>query len=332
MTTSAAPLTRRRLLKQTFAFSAALALGQRKPFAAAIADDSLTAGEQFFMIGDWGANGDNKAQAAVAAGMNRYVQDLKVRPEALLLLGDNFYGPFKGGVKCPRWKTQFEDMYPASIFPGPCYAMLGNHDYDEDVGIKMEAQLAYSKATPGTRWTMPSKWYSFEYPAKQPLVKFIVLDSNFKNGVRSLTAAEKTGQQAWLKAELAKPRTAPWLVAMAHHPLYTNGKHGDDPVLLPAWDELFKQHKVDFYFAGHDHDLQHIELDSHPTSFVVSGGGGARTYEIADLKHGPYGVGIYGFSHLQITADRFIVRHVDANRKQLHALSKTPAGKVTILT
>mgnify|MGYP002146327950 CR=1 FL=1 len=32
-------------------------------------------------------------------------------------------------LKSPRWKTGFEDMYPASVFPGPCPAVLGNHDY-----------------------------------------------------------------------------------------------------------------------------------------------------------------------------------------------------------
>jgi tartrate-resistant acid phosphatase type 5 len=327
-----ASFTRRRLLKQSFAFSAALALGMRARLTAA--DESLTSGNQLFMIGDWGANGDIKAQTAVASGMGRYIADHKLKPDALLLLGDNFYGPFKGGVTCPRWKTQFDDMYPASTFPGSCYAMLGNHDYDEEVGVKMEAQLAYAKATPGTRWTMPSKWYSFDYSDanKQPLVKFIALDSNYHNRVRSLTAEEKAEQLSWFKTELAKPRTAPWLVVMAHHPVYTNGGHGDDKALIKDWEPLFREHKVDFYFAGHDHDLQHIEFEGHPTSFVLSGGGGARITEIKEMKHGPYAQGIYGFSQLQITADKFLIRHLDANRNQVHAFTKTTAGKVTVLT
>jgi tartrate-resistant acid phosphatase type 5 len=179
---------------------------------------------------------------------------------------------------------------------------------------------------------MPSKWYTFDYPAQQPLVKFIVLDSNYHNRVRSLTTEEKAAQNEWLKAELAKPRTAPWLVLMAHHPLYTNGGHGDNAPLIADWSDLFKQHKVDFYFAGHDHDMQHLEFDEHPTSFVISGGGGARVGEIKELKYKPFAQGIYGFSQLQITAEQFLIRHIDANRNQLHAFTKTPTGKVTILT
>ncbi len=321
-------INRRRLLKQTFAYSAALALGAKTSPLSAVEPSS--SGHHMLMIGDWGANDDLQAQTAVALGMKKYVQDNTIKPEAMLLLGDNFYGPFKGGVDSPRWEKQFEQMYPVEAFPCPCYAMLGNHDYDEEPKIKLAAELAYAKAKPETRWKMPSKWYSF---ANQ-LITFIVLDSNYKNRVDQLTAEERVAQMTWLKVQLSKPRTTPWLVVMAHHPLYTNGIHGDNAALIADWDELFKQYKVDFYFAGHDHDLQHMEFEGHPTSFIVSGGGGARTrsLEILGVKHGPFAQAIYGFSHLQVTKDQFIVRHMDANRKQLHALSKTRDGKVTILS
>lgn len=322
--------SRRRLLKQTFAFTATSLLGLGTRFVTA--EEASAEDHHLLMVGDWGMFKDIKPQQAVANGMKTYVESLKFNPEAMLMLGDNFYGAFPGGLKDPRWKEQFEDMYLASSFPGPCYALLGNHDYDDEPKIKLEAQLAYTKANPGTRWTMPSKWYAFDYPTVNPLVKFIALDSNYKNRVESLTPEEIASQLEWFKAELAKPRTAPYLVVMAHHPLYTNGVHGDDQALIKDWDQLLRDHKAHFYFCGHDHDLQHMEFEGHPTSFVISGGGGARVREIKELRHGPFGIGIYGFSHLQINKDRLIVRHLDANRKQLHALSKTPDGKMTILS
>ena len=329
MNSAATPLSRRRLLKQSFAFSAATLLGGRGVrfvnAAEAPADD-----HHLMMIGDWGWT-DSKAQSAVAAGMQRYVSDLKLKPDAMLLLGDNFYGEFKGGTNCPRWKTQFEDMYPASVFPGPCYALLGNHDYDDEPKTKLAAQLGYAKARPGTRWTMPAKWYAFDFPNVNPLVKFIVLDSNYKNRLEQLTAAEKAEQNAWFATEIAKPRTAPYLVVMAHHPLYTNGVHHDNQALITDWEPLLRKHKAHFYFAGHDHDMQHMEFDAHPTSFVVSGGGGARVRNIDSINHGPFAQGIYGFSHVQINKERIIVRHLDANRKQLHAMNKTPEGKVSLI-
>ncbi len=330
-------LTRRRLLKQTFAFSAALTLGSRKNLFGA--NDINPADHHLMMIGDWGAvEKEMKPQEAVAEGMKRYVQDARIKADAMLLLGDNFYGAFKGGTACTRWKTQFEDMYPASVFPGPCYALLGNHDYDDEPKDKLIAELAYQNDHPGTRWTMPAKWYAFEFPKVNPLIKFIVLDSNYKTRVISLTEAEKAEQNAWFKTEVAKPRTTPWLIVMGHHPLYSNGTHGDSPYLIADWEPLFKQHKVDYYFCGHDHDMQHMEFENHPTSFVISGGGGARV-RVGEggeakggvLKHGPFLKTVYGFSHLEINKDRIITRHLDANRKQIHAFSKTTAGKVEIL-
>jgi tartrate-resistant acid phosphatase type 5 len=330
MSIPSSSLTRRRALKQTFLFSAALALGSRARFVQA----QETAGDDlhFLMIGDWGNAKDNKAQHAVAAGMKGYAQAMKLKTEGLFLVGDNFYGEFKGGVNCPRWKTDFEDMYPASVFPGPCWTMLGNHDYDDEPVSKMNAELAYASAHPGTRWHLPSKWYRLEWPKENPLFTAIVLDSNYHNRVGQLTPEERAVQLAWLKDELAKPRTTPWLIALGHHPLYSNGLHGDTKALIAEWGPLFQEHGVDFYFCGHDHDLQHLELEGLHTSFVLSGGGGARIYDVLPLLRGPYAQAVYGFTHLQVNREKFVIRHLDANQKLLHAFSRSKDGKIEILS
>ena len=138
--------------------------------------------------------------------------DKKIQPKNLLLLCDNFYGPFKDGLKCPRWKEQFTDIYPEKDFPFPFHAILGNHDYDDEPVTKLEAELAYHDANPGTRWNMPAKWYRLEMgPAEKPLITVLALDSNFKNSKVSLTPEERAAQLAWFKSELEKPRTTPWL-------------------------------------------------------------------------------------------------------------------------
>lgn len=333
MTPSSPHVTRRHALRQTFFFSAALALGSR---AALVRAADTTPGERhFFMIGDWGAGGQKKAQSAVAAAMQRYAESLGLKPDGLFLVGDNFYGRMAGGPQNPRWKTDFEDMYPAKAFPGPCWAMLGNHDYHIEPAGKFQGQLDYAAARPGTRWTMPAKWYRFDWPAGNPLFTCLVLDSNYPRSLRhaeSMTDAERLAQLAWLQAELAKPRTAPWLIAMAHHPLYSNGQHGDTRALIADWGPLFQKHAVDFYFCGHDHDLQHLEFDGRRTSFVISGGGGARLYEIEQPERGPFSAEVYGFTHLQVSREKFIVRHLDPNTKQVHAFSKTPDGKIQIFS
>jgi hypothetical protein len=69
--------------------------------------------------------------------------------------------------------------------------------------------------------------------------------------------------------------------------------------------------------------MQHLELEGLKTSFLLSGGGGARVRELANKERKmPYGLNLYGFSHLQANKDRLIVRHLDANRNQVHAFEK----------
>jgi tartrate-resistant acid phosphatase type 5 len=355
--TPGAGVTRRRALQIAFAFSASSVLthgqeemprarrGRGRPDTAlpaagpASPPPPAARDDQHVMIwGDWGADGRNlKAQTAVATGMGRYTKSLGVAPACQFLLGDNFYGRFKDGVRSPRWKQQFEDMYPAAIFPGPCHALLGNHDYDDSPGTKIVAQLQYARANPGTRWSLPANWYSFILPVARstPLAKCIVLDSNYKNRLVSISPDERARQLQWFKDELEMPRSAPWLIVMAHHPLYSQGQHGDHKALINDWGPLLRQHRVHLYLAGHDHDLQHLEFEGHPTSFVISGAGGARAYarelEKAPKGRGPYAQTIYGFSHLQINRERFVLHHLDANGKLLYSFTKTPDARMQIL-
>jgi hypothetical protein len=173
---------------------------------------------------------------------------------------------------------------------------------------------------------MPAKWYSMTMPAKNPLATIVVLDT-----MRFDKSSEAKAQTAWLKKELGRPRTTKWLFVMGHHPLYSDGQHGDNKRLIPQLDPLLREHEVDLYLSGHDHDLQHIEFDRHPTSFVISGGGGARARDLTGGKErSRYARGIYGFTHLELRDKTFTVRHIDANNKMLHAFTKERGGKVQI--
>lgn len=340
---SSAMVGRRRFLRQSFAFSALAALGPLAALGDSVGiDDQAT---HLLMIGDWGAE-NPAAQSVVAAGMRKYTKDRSLTSEALLLLGDSWYGELAGGVHSLRWQTQFEQMYAPDVFACPAYSVAGNHDYQRWPESKVAAELEYARvgrtSRGATRWTMPSLWYRFEFPEKNPLITFLALDSNmpFPDGSSSrgrdftLTAQQRAEQLAWLEAELERPRTAPFLVAMAHHPVYSDGPHGDHATLIRDWDPLFRKHKVDVYLAGHDHDLQHLEFEGHPTSFFLSGGGGADLYDlkIDPSERGPYGQKVYGFSHLSVTPKKLTLRHLDENGHSLHAFSKTPEGKIEIAT
>ena len=103
--------------------------------------------------------------------------------------------------------------------------------------------------------------------------------------------------------------------------------------MIRDWDPLFRKYHVDLFMAGHDHDLQHLEFEGHPTSHFLSGGGGADLYslKIEPSQRGPYAQKVYGFSHISVTDRQMTLRHLDQNGRTLHAFTKTPEGKITIL-
>jgi tartrate-resistant acid phosphatase type 5 len=340
-TLSSGTLTRRRFLRQSLAFSALASLGSFPSLADSVSPEPAAA--QLLVLGDWGYE-DKTAQSQVAAGLRAYAQQHSVHPQALLMLGDNWYGELAGGAGSSRWQTQFEQMYPADDFPCPVYAVLGNHDYQRWPESKVDAELEYARSgrsgsTP-TRWTMPSRWYRFEFPAKNPLVTFLALDSNMpradgKEKARdfTLTPQQQAEQLAWLDSELKRPRSTPFVAVIAHHPIYSDGPHGDHPVLIRDWDPLFRKYHVDLFMAGHDHDLQHLEFEGHPTSHFLSGSAGADLYslKVDPSQRGPYAQKVYGFSHISVTAQQMTLRHLDESGRPLHAFTKTPDGKITIL-
>ena len=328
--------SRRRALKTLFCSSAFLSLnlGSRSILGAAEGDAI-----DLLMIGDFGTTGDD--QKKVAAAMKAFCQGQGIKPESLLLLGDNFYSAAKDGFSTEsiRWKNTFEDVYPAADFPGPCWAVLGNHDYHDNPGGE-KVQLDYAKK-PGTRWKMPAKWYRFEIgSALSPVATVIALDSNLpkvsggkdkKSGKPrgSLTESEVAEQQAWLVAQLQSKR-APFTIVMAHHPLYSNGDHGDTKALIEQWGPLFQEHQVHAYLCGHDHDLQHLELEGLFTSFILSGGGGAKTRKLESDRKMPFGDDVYGFTHLRVAREELVFSHHDASGALLHRFTKKQDGSFVV--
>ncbi|MDE1162639.1 MAG: metallophosphoesterase [Acidobacteriaceae bacterium] len=334
-------ITRRQFLERSFAFSAASLLAGCGTGINATAGkvDPVTGGiSHFLMVGDWGEDGTPNDQASVAFGMKSYVQTHGFTPDGLLLLGDNFYGNLKGGSASSRFITQFEAMYPEDIFDCPALAIPGNHDYQVAPVSKYQAELQYALDNT-TRWTMPAQSYRISLPATNPLVTFLCLDSNMPNEPAQpppsgnyyvMSDAQRLAQIEWLEAELALPTTTPFTVVLGHHPLYSNGQHGDNQTLIRDWGPLFQQYNVPLYIAGHDHDMQHIEISGLATSFFMSGGGGATLYPIPPKKHSGYIQEIHGFSHLQVTETEMILRHLDPNGALLHKFTRTLDGTVTI--
>jgi hypothetical protein len=249
---------------------------------------------------------------------------------AVLALGDNFYRE----ITPRRFEDHFEKMYSESELNCPFYACIGNHDYgtalyDRQDG-KLQMQLDYAKNNPQSRWKMPAKWYAVELPsAEAPLVKAIVLDGSYWPG--ALKPKEKLAQERFLKAELEKGTRAPWTWVINHYPMFSEGSdRGDNKTLINRWGKLMRDYPVSLFIAGHDHTLQHLQVDGYAPSFIVSGAGGARLYDIRPSERGFAHNRCLGFNHIHVTPERLDVQFINAEGEQLHAFARTPDGKVTV--
>jgi tartrate-resistant acid phosphatase type 5 len=270
-------------------------------------------------FGDWGFG--TADQKAVADGIVAYAKDHPF--DAALLLGDNFRVSLEG-TDDPNFQTVFEKMYDRKRLNFPFYVCFGNHDYEKD---RFKVELDYARLNPKSRWKLPSRWYRLDLPtATEPLVTVLMLDSNKP----MMTGADWDAQIAWMKQELDKPH-ARWTVCCAHHTLFSNGAHGDNGVLQSQWGEIFKDHKVDFYLCGHDHTLQHLQIEGWPTTFVISGGGGARRRSMLRDNRGPYSRSDIGFATLRFTQSAATVSLIDAHDMLLHQFERSMDGTIRIL-
>lgn len=326
-------LSRRELLKTTLLFSSGLlttglfsrleaAQGPRVKF---------TGGIDLLAFGDFGSN--NEKQRKVATAMDDFAGRLGQPLSAVLALGDNFYGKLTPETISPR----FDGYYSTRHLDCPFFALLGNHDYgpsyDSKQGrAKADMQLAYAASHPQSRWKMPAKWYAFELgPVEKPLVKIIYLDGNFFEG--ALTPAEKIAQRRWLAAEIAKPLRARWLWIVSHYPVFSDSKAsraGERERLLKEWAPLFTDKRVSLYLSGHDHNLQHLRVQGMHPDFIISGGGGASRYEVADSGRG-FSMQTRGFNHIHVTEDLLTVQYINSDGNLVHAFERRQDGSMKVL-
>lgn len=198
--------------------------GQPYPVVAAAGDIACDPADPNF-------NGGNGTAAAchMKATAN-LISDLG--PDAVLLLGDNQY---ENGALAkyqasygPTWGSFKAITHPAS----------GNHEY---LTAGAAGYFSYFGAAAGD----PAKgYYSFDLGGWH----LIVLNSNCA-AVGGCGAGSP--QQQWLAADLA---AHPGVCTLAywHHPRFSSGPHGDDPLSQTFWADLHAA-GADLILNGHDH-------------------------------------------------------------------------------
>ncbi|WP_354638539.1 discoidin domain-containing protein [Kitasatospora camelliae] len=203
----------------------------------------------------------------------------RINPRFYLTMGDNQYDD----ARLADFRNYYDKSWGA--FKAKTHPVPGNHETYDPAG-----SLAGYKAYFGSiAFPQGKSWYSFD----EGNWHFVALDSN---------AFDQSAQIDWLKADLAA-NTRKCVAAYWHHPLYSSGGHGNDPVSRPVWKILYGA-RADLVLNGHDHHYERFapqDPDGKATADgiveIVGGMGGAEPYPIEQVQpnsqkriSGDYGV------------------------------------------
>jgi len=317
--------TRRQFVRTLFVASQAVAAS---PFLSsnllAVTPPQLSSPDSlnFLVFGDWGRLGEQD-QVEVAEQMARTAGNLN--PRFIISVGDNFYENGVKSVDDPQWQKSFEEVYRDPALQVPWYCILGNHDYH--AGGDCDAQIAYHQVSP--RWNMPARYYQqthqvderttadFFYLDTTPMIKsYYSLIRGFITRANVMTQ-DVPKQLAWFKTALAAS-TAQWKIVIAHHPIYSGGGHGNSEELIENILPLLHEHKVQAYFNGHDHDLQHLVAGE--VNLFDSGAGSQHT-PTRYTFHSKFAKSCSGFTSVSLQPDKMDVRMIDNHGRQVYATS-----------
>jgi len=270
---------------------------------------------RFIVVGDAGTGG--RGQRQIAGSMARVAATDST--SLVLMLGDNFYERGVQSITDPQWLDKFETVYHHPSLQIPFFAVLGNHDYHGNP----QAQVDYT-ATSG-RWVMPSRFYSRLFSVDDSTdVDLFFLDTNILSdmGRAVRDSASYMPQLRWLESEL-KQSHARWKIVAGHHPVYSNGRHGNDPQLGQLLEPLLVRHNVDIYLAGHDHDLQILE-PVQGVYHIVSGAGG-KDRDVDWKDNTIFAATRLGFVRITVSHANVIVEFFDRDgvRTFSHAIPKS---------
>lgn len=227
----------------------------------------------FLAVGDFGIGGPRERKI----GRQMQLYEAKRPAQMLVLLGDNDYTRNPSQFRS-NWRASFGWARRSGLRVA---GVLGNHDYSVGKG-------RYELALLG----MPGPYYTRRLGNAQ----LFFLDSN-------LVSDQQTH---WLETAL-QSSSAPWKIAVFHHPPYTCGGHSGAVDVQERWVPLFEQYGVQLVLSGHDHNYQRF-LAKNGVTYVVHGGGAAGFYSLRGCPPSyPTRVRArraHGFLYLTATAER----------------------------
>ncbi|MFI6481698.1 discoidin domain-containing protein [Nonomuraea sp. NPDC050663] len=188
-----------------------------------------------------------------------------MNPEFVITMGDNQYDD--------ALISDFRNYYDKSwgAFKSKTRPTPGNHETYDPAG-----SLAGYKAYFGSiAYPNGKPYYSYDHGNWH----FVALDSNDFGST----------QLNWLKADLAA-NTKKCVAAYWHHPLYSSGEHGNQPVARATYQALYDA-RADLVLGGHDHHYERFGpqnanggSDTQGIVSIIGGTGGASPYAIENVQ------------------------------------------------
>ena len=270
----------------------------------------------FLVLGDWGRNGHYQ-QRAVAQWMD--VAMMQMDGDFIVTTGDNFYSNGVASVDDPYWQSSYENIYNGPHLFEDWYVTLGNHDYRGN----WQAQIDYSHIS--RRWNMPAQYYILNFAIdKNSSVLLVFLDTNplnpdYKNEAKYAETQKQDAakQLVWLEQQLGNSN-ATWKIVVGHHPLYSSGKrYGTSGGIRDVLEPILEKHKVDAYYAGHEHDLQHNQPKGSSVAHYVSGAG-SEVRPVAQREFTVFAKSVAGFATVSVTADMLLTQFINASGQVIY--------------
>ena len=301
-------------------------------------------GLDFFFWGDWGhdvpANqsetGEAFEEAIVAKQICRFAEMIK--PEFMVLLGDNFYQNGVSSTRDPLWAQYYRNLYTAEATFVPWYPIMGNHDY---YGGNPQAQIDYTKYQMDSRWTFPDYQYSrvWEIPGSTKTLEIVFINTvalcpEAETGPKKIDWPNATlypdqikfiyqPTLQWIENTLAAS-TADYLLVAGHYHIYANTHNAESKpeavCLLERLDPLLREYRVAAYMNGHKHTTEYHVVNG--MAYLVVGHGSDKNdalepgtpagdlYNITDIA-------AFGVMHVSDTSLNFT--YVDENGNFLYS-------------
>jgi predicted phosphodiesterase len=264
---------------------------------------------RFLVYGD--TRTDETAHAAVIRAMAPAAADFVVHT-----------GDFvSNGASAPQWQKFFEIEAP--LLSTRCvFSCVGNHELTDGSGIEY-ARFFGSTDVPTSPDGRATKPQHLAGTTRWGNVRLFLLNGmvSYRSGV----------DRAWLENALAAADDEPelkWRIVVLHHGPWSSGPHGNNAQLHDAGIvALFKAHKIDLVFSGHDHLYERGWSDG--LAWVVSGGGGAPLYKIkSQVPQSLHSEAVHHFVEVGVTAEslQLVATRVDGSTIERCRLGHDRAG------